>query len=153
MWHCIIVSVLCSFTAGRARLWWWYLAYIWYWHIVYGREFQCLCQINQSPLGEYGYVLRLQHEKCCEKKSELLHLANTALQNTTCSSLYLCVIYSQWHKCRTYSWMDVETLICEWCFMFWRNCIYSTLYFFSQWRVGKFGAGNLKKYAIYVSGW
>lgn len=62
------------------------------WHIfdidiVYGRDFQCLCQINQSPLDEYGYVLSLQHEKCCEKKSEILHLANTALQNTTCSSL------------------------------------------------------------------
>lgn len=34
MWHCINVSVLCSFTAGRARLWWWYLAYIWYWQFM-----------------------------------------------------------------------------------------------------------------------
>jgi len=40
-----------------------------------------------AALDEYGYVLSLQHEKCCEKKSEILHLAHTAWQNTTCSSL------------------------------------------------------------------
>lgn len=140
------VSVLCSFTAGRARPWWWHWAYL-ILTLFMDRTFSVnakLIEILMEMVTCWFYSMTNVLRSTCQK--QLCKTQNVAPYNYKQYVYYIHnYINAELILERTWTYYSVNGVLCLKKFNF---------IFLSQWWwVGKIRGGKLKKYAIYVTGW